>query len=87
LLKAVKIHCGSAHVHGKAKQYPYVVASLFYSRLTKKGKMIWYNTGKNTAPRRSLKLCKADAEEFARSQLAMFIDGYGSLHNTEVTHD
>lgn len=42
-MKTVKIHCGSAHVRGNARRYPYVVASLFIARITKDGRTVWEN--------------------------------------------
>ncbi len=80
----VKIHCGSGHVRGKALNYPYYICSLFKKRKTKKGYKIWINTGKNTNPRRSYKLCQKDGEELANKNNCNFNSSYGSLHNKKV---
>ena len=79
-MKAVKIHCGSAHVKGSARNYRYVVASLFEVAERKSGGHYWKNTGISTTPRRSDKLAQQDALELAAKHGADFIDGYGSLH-------
>ncbi len=80
-LRCVKMHCGSAHVKGKAKQYRYYICSVFRLKRTKTRKLIWVNTGENTYPRRSPRLCSLDGKELARHKGCMFVEGYGSLHN------
>ena len=84
MLKAVKTHCDNAHVRGKARSYRYFVSSLFSSKTTLSGKLIWVNTGMHSQPRRSIKLAEADGQAMARYYLAMWMDGYGSLHNKPV---
>lgn len=80
-MKTVKVHCGSAHVRGQARSYRYFVASLFVTRQTKGGSLVWANTGRSTHPRRSRRLAEADGRELARHHAATFTEGYGSLHN------
>lgn len=77
----VKVHCGSAHVSGSARRYPYYVASIFRSAVTADGRSVWKNTGTTTYPRRSMKLAIEDGKALAERNGAEFIDGYGSLHN------
>lgn len=83
-MKVVKMHCGSAHVRGKAKNYKYLVCSLFESKTTKDNRLIWINTGISTQPRRGNLVCIEDGKELAEQKKAKFIDGYGSLHNKEI---
>lgn len=83
-MKAVKVHCGSAHVKGNARKYRYYVASLFVVHVTSDGRRVWRNSGNSTFPRRSLDLCRKDAKAFALIHGAMYIPGYGSLHNTSA---
>ncbi len=78
----VRIHCGSAHVAGS--KYRYVIASLFVPYRTKNGEMKYRNSGKSTQPRRSRRLCLADARLLAAEERAILIEGYGSLHNQPV---
>ena len=80
----VKVHCGSSHVRGRAKRYPYYVASLFDQKVTKAGKLVYKNTGIHTYPRRSMNLAIADAINLANEHQAIVHKGYGSLHNVEV---
>ena len=84
-MKVVKVHCGSAHVKGKARKYPYFIASLFESRVNARGEVIWVNTGKFTSPRRSFKLATEDAKVLAQEHAAVFLEGYGSLHNKRLS--
>ena len=86
-LSVVKVHCGSAHVRGAAKNYRYYVASLFKIRKTKDGRLIFVNSGKTTHPRRSINLCKEDGLELAEKYGAAFMGGYGSLHNQDATEN
>ena len=83
-MKAVKVHCGSAHVRGNARNYAYHVASVFERRETRDGRPIWSNTGRSTHPRRSFNLATADGRALAESTGATFVDGRGSLHNRPV---
>lgn len=82
--KAVKVHCGSSHVKGNARNYRYYVASLFVEKKTKQGKSIWVNVGETTYPRRSYSLAESDGMSLANQNNAQFIFGYGSLHNKEI---
>lgn len=81
---AVRVHCGSAHVKGKARSYAYFVASIFKTKTTWDGRLIWVNTGINTKPRRSMEKCEREGQDLAQVIDAMFIEGYGSLHNQKV---
>lgn len=80
----VKVHCGSAHVKGKARNYKYYVSSLFKLRKTKDGRLIFQNTGVSTHPRRSYDFCIEDGLRLAEEWDAVFAFGYGSLHNEGV---
>jgi len=82
LTRVVKVHCGSAHVRGKARLYPYYISSLFTIYTNYLGELKYKNTGISSYPRRSYKLCKKDAETLAKKHKATFLEGYGSLHNT-----
>lgn len=82
-MKRVKVHCGSSHVKGKARKYPYFLASLFEAVSGKAGYR-WINSGKTTLPRRSQKLAEADGRALAEAHGAEFVKGYGSLHNKPV---
>jgi hypothetical protein len=79
----VKVHCGSAHVRGKARNYPYYVASLFKLKRAKDGHLYFVNTGISTYPRRSNLLATKDGIYLAANNDALFCPGYGSLHNTK----
>ena len=81
---AVKVHCGDAHVKGRAKNYRYYISSLFKLRKTKDGRLIFENTGVSTHPRRSFRLCEEDGLELAEKYNAAFAYGYGSLHNEGI---
>jgi len=79
----VAVHCGSGYVKGKARNFPYYVASLFIPRKKKNGAWIYVNSGIHTYPRRSSTLCYEDAEKLAKEYpMCSVIHGYGSLHNT-----
>ena len=82
---AVKVHCGAAHVKGRAKNYRYYISSLFKLRKTKDGRLIFENTGVSTHPRRSFRLCEEDGLELAEKYNAAFEYGYGSLHNQPIS--
>jgi hypothetical protein len=82
--KKVRVHSGSAHVRGKARSYPYFIASLFVKRKTKAGHWVWRNSGIHTTPRRSLRLAEMDGRDLAKRKKASFVVGYGSLHNHEA---
>ncbi len=78
----VKVHCGSGHVQGRARQFPYFVSSLFVPYKTKAGHWVYRNSGVTTHPRRSIKLCEQDGKELAEKfPMCSFEAGYGSLHN------
>lgn len=85
----IKPHCGSHHVRGKAKAFPYYVCSVFKQHKCKNGKIVWKNTGHSTYPRRSFGLCVQDgyelAKEYEKSGKEIDVDDrYGSLHNQPV---
>ena len=80
-MHAVSIHSGSGHVRGNARKYPYVVASLFETYVTKDGRYIWRNAGVSTHPRRSMKVALKDARVLASEHNAILVSEYGSLHN------
>ena len=84
ILRVVKVHCGSGYVRGSARKWRYYVASLFFSRKTKDDRLIWYNSGEVTHPRRSLVLAQEDGRKLARTYDAMYEPGYGSLHNQSI---
>jgi hypothetical protein len=77
----VKVHCGSSHVHGKARNYPYYVASKFFARKSKAGRVIYENKGVVCGPFRGYKKCTTLAKDYVTTHNCVFIDGYGSLHN------
>jgi hypothetical protein len=77
----VRVHCGSAHVKGRARMYRYYIASLFTPVLDGKGRVYYHNAGISTEPRRSRKLVDQDATRLAQRFNARVIPGYGSLHN------
>lgn len=83
-MKIVKVHCGSAHVKGKAREYAYFVASVFETHETKEGSLIWINTGISTNPRRSFSKAEREGRELASEHGCDFKSGYGSLHNKKV---
>lgn len=81
----VTVHCGSAHVKGKARNFSYYIASLFIPRKTSSGKWIYNNSGIHTKPRRSFNLCVNDAKDLvSKFPMCEFVEGYGSLHNKEI---
>lgn len=81
----VSIHSGSAHVKGKARNFPYHVASLFIPRMTRDGRWIYHNSGITTYPRRSVNVCEKDARELAsKYPMCEFVGNIGSLHNVEI---
>jgi hypothetical protein len=82
--KIIKLHCGNGHTRGKAKRYHYLICSVFAQRLTKKGKLIWYNTGKHIGPMRGKKKILKEAKAYAIKENMQFSNSYGSLHNSEV---
>lgn len=82
--RVVKIHCGSAFVRGKARRYPYFVASLFVKQQNKDGSWRWVNSGCTTTPRRSIRVTWEDAQRLAKRRGATFMGGYGSLHNKKT---
>ncbi len=84
---AVKVHCGNGYVKGSATKWHYFIASLFGQKITKDKRVIWYNTGTHTYPRRSKKLAEQDGKELAKKWGVNFIDDYGSLHNKPVAAD
>jgi hypothetical protein len=82
----IAVHCGSAHVSGKARNYRYYVASAFTLRQCKNGSLVWFNTGNTTYPRRSRRVCEKDANELAKEYSCLGLNTevlktYGSLHN------
>lgn len=81
---AVKVHSGSAHVRGKARNYPYFVASLFEAATGATGKQYWVNTGIHVGPFRSAKKAARAGERLAGERGAEFMGGYGSLHRRPV---
>lgn len=81
---AVKVHSGSAHVRGAARNYPYYVASLFEAVTHDSGKQTWRNTGVHVGPFRSARKAAALGEALAAERGAEFVAGYGSLHNRPV---
>lgn len=82
--KLIKIHCGNGLTRGKARGYPYVVASVFGQRMTCKGRLIWYNTGERIGPMRGLKKLIKISKKYANENNLMFSEKYGSYHNMEV---
>lgn len=82
---AVKVHCGSAHVRGIARRYPYYVASLFHVALTTDGRAIYRNSGECVGPFRSQEKAARLGKELAEQHEATFCPGYGSLHNAPVS--
>lgn len=62
----VKVHCGSSHVKGRARSYPYYVASPFSARITKRKHIIYENKGLVCGPFRSYKKCERIAQEYCR---------------------
>ena len=82
--RVVRVQCGSAHVRGKARNYRYVMASLFVTRRTKSGHVVWHNTGISGPPRRSFDAATRDALALAAEHGASVREGYGSLHNRRV---
>lgn len=83
--RAVKVHGGAAYVRGKARKYPYFVASLFVKRQSANGQWRWVNSGIHTRPRRSLKLAESDGAWLAKRRGATLVEGFGSLHNVPTT--
>ena len=83
-MPVVKVHCGSAHVSGKMRRYPYYVASLFQEYKSSNGRELYSNAKISTSPRRSMKKAIKDGQELAKQYEAIFISGYGSLHNQPV---
>ncbi len=82
--RLVRVHCGAAHVSGRARRYKYVVASLFVPKKRKAdGHWVYVNSGVSTQPRRSRVACDRDAQQLADDHDAVLMGGYGSLHNQE----
>lgn len=82
-MKCIRIHCGSSLVKGPARKYSYFVASLFESRTTKKGKVVFKNSGLVAGPFRSLRKTEKEAIDWCENNSIEFVKGYGSLHNKE----
>ena len=61
-----------------------LVASLFVAEPKKNGEYVYKNTGVHTQPFRSLNKAKKHGRSMALGGNAVFIDGYGSLHNKPV---
>jgi len=81
----VRIHCGSAHVKGRARQWRYLVASLFVARpRARDGVLIWFNSGFSTAAYRGEGIANRAAAALAARHGATLLPGYGSLHHTPV---
>ena len=83
-MRLVRVHCGSAHVRGRARKYSYYIASLFLPRMAKNGKLIYYNAAKLAGPFRSQLKTEREARRCAMDKRAIFVEGYGSLHNKGV---
>lgn len=86
----VAVHCGSAFVKGKARNYRYYIASSFTLHQCKNGKLVWVNTGIHTNPRRSFNLCKDDAVSLASKYKELGLEvkvekTYGSWHNRKFS--
>lgn len=81
---AVKVHSGSAHVRGKARNYPYFVASLFEAVTGAAGQQYWVNTGVCVGPFRSARKTADAGRRLAEERGAEFLNGFGSLHHQPV---
>jgi len=82
--KLLKIHCGNGFTRGRARNWFYVVASVFAQRITQEGRLIWANTGERLGPYRSLTKLRKEARVYAGEHGYEFDDSYGSLHNQSV---
>ena len=80
----VRVHCGSAHVSGRARNYAYLVASLYRPYTTRDGRQVYRYAGKDTSPRRSYRLACQDAAKLAEECGAVVLPGTGALHNRPV---
>jgi hypothetical protein len=56
LHRVVRVHCGSAHVSGRARQFRYVAASLFETAVTADGRYVYRNTGLVCGPRTAARI-------------------------------
>lgn len=83
----VKVHCGSGAVCGRARHYPYFIASLFKPSTLKDGTLIYKNSGMVVGPYRSIEKTKREAQQYANLHGYTFVDGYGSLHNQRIPKD
>ncbi len=83
-MKAVRVHCGSAYVRGKARKYAYYIAQVFRPTQRKDGIITLRSTGIVVGPYRSFQKATREGRELAREHQAIFVDGYGSLHGKAV---
>lgn len=81
----VKVHTAGNRVKGRARRYPYYVASLF-EPVSAKGddtgeRFVWRNTGRYVGPFTSLAKTEREGKAWAEELGVDFAPGIGSLHN------
>ena len=83
-MNAVKVCCGSAHVKGTARKYPYYIAQVFEPQPRKDGIVTFRSTGRVVGPFRSQEKAEREGRALAEREHAEFVPGYGSLHGKPV---
>ena len=83
---AVRVCDARSLVRGRARNYLYFVARLFFTS-EHLDNTSWLDTRLHTKPRRSLQLAEQEGRELAFRRGAFFLSGFGTLHKTPFSED